>query len=93
MSIFLKEQVDKSVKELSSALDNMECLYLSVYDIMMSLCHLAQTSANYSSELENGIKHVQQVYFNLVAEVRGAHSPSGFINFSPSGLMVSVYTG
>src|SRR5262245_58274565 len=71
MSISLKDQVDRSMNELNSILEEMECLHLSMDDILVSLCHLATSSGAYSGELEGAVKHVQQVYFNLAAEVRG----------------------
>jgi hypothetical protein len=77
------------MKGINSKLDQMECLYLSVYDITLSLCNLATSSA-YSPELERAVKHVQQVYFNLVAEVRGKVTV-GAAECSATGVVVSIY--
>jgi len=73
MSISLKESIDRACSEITLHLQEMELLCLAVDDTLVSLCDLVTRSSEYSAELERGIKHVQQVYFNTVAEVRGRY--------------------
>jgi hypothetical protein len=72
MSISLKDNIDRVMTELDSGLSEMELLYVNVDDILVALCDLTASLGLYSGELEKGVKHVQHVYFTLVAEVRGA---------------------
>jgi hypothetical protein len=69
MSISLKENIDRVMIELDTRLMEMELLYSSVEDVLIAMCELSMK--NYSGDLERGVKHVQQVYFEIVAEVRG----------------------
>jgi hypothetical protein len=71
MAISLKDNLDRVMMEIDNSLNEMEMLCGSVDDTLVALCHLVNTSEAYSGELYRGVKHVQQVYFNLVAEVRG----------------------
>jgi len=70
MSISLKDNIDRVMTELDSGLSEMELLYVNVDDILVALCDLTASLGLYSGELEKGVKHVQHVYFTLVAEVR-----------------------
>lgn len=69
MSISLKENLDRVMNELDNSLMEMELLYSNVEDVLIAMCELGMK--NYSADLERGVKHIQQVYFEVVAEVRG----------------------
>lgn len=72
MSISCKENIERVMGELDTSLAEMEMLYASVEDVLIALCELGMK--NYSGELERGVKHIQQMYFEIVAEVRGTPS-------------------
>ena len=74
MAITLKDNLDRAMREMDSALSEMELLYMSVEDILVALCQLVNTFGMHS-ELLRGVKHVQQVYLTLVNEVRGIYPP------------------
>jgi len=87
MSVSLKENIDRVMNELDSSLMDMEMLCGSVKDILVSMCDLGKQ--NYSGELERGVRHITQVYFDLEAEVRGEIWAShGLADRSEEGLVV-----
>lgn len=71
MAISLKENLDRVMVELDTGLTEMELVYMSVDDTLVTLCRLVNSLEVSSGELVNGVKHVQQVYLTLVDEVRG----------------------
>jgi len=71
MTISLKENLDRVMVELDTSLTEMELVYMSVDDTLVTLCQIVNSLGVASGELVNGVKHVQQVYLSLVDEVRG----------------------
>ena len=93
MAISLKENLDRVMVELDTSLTEMELVYMSVDDTLVTLCHIVNSLEVSSGELVNGVKHVQQVYLTLVDEVRGTflHVFSDLLNVSATGFMVSFH--
>ena len=95
MSISLKENIDRVMNELDNSLREMELLYSSVEDVLIVLCEMGMKY--YSGELERGVKHIQQVYFEVVAEVRGEYLDPllllGKLMCSEESVMVQIYGG
>ena len=93
MAISLKENLDRVMVELDTSLTEMELVYMSVDDTLVTLCHIVNSLGVSSGELVNGVKHVQQVYLTLVDEVRGnlLCVLSGLLNNSATGFMVSFH--
>jgi hypothetical protein len=71
MSLSLRVKIDEVTEAITLSVQEMEMVCLAIDDALVSLCDLVTQSGGYSGELERGVKHVQQVYFNTVAEVRG----------------------
>lgn len=71
MSISLKDNLDRCMIELDNSLSEMELVYMSVDDILITLCELVNSFGVEVAELLKGVKHVQQIYLELTTEVRG----------------------
>ena len=71
MVVSLKENLDRVMVELDTSLTEMELVYMSVDDTLVTLCQIMNSLGVSSGELVNGVKHVQQVYLTLGQEVRG----------------------
>jgi hypothetical protein len=71
MAISLKDNLDRVMIEIDNTLTEMELLYMNVDDILMALFGLETSLGMENGELTRGIKHIQQVYFTLLSEVRG----------------------
>lgn len=92
MSISLKENLDRVMNELDSSLTEMELLYRSVHDTLVTICQPAMAPRGYSAELQRGIKHIQDTYFVLVSEIQGMSFGRGLM-VSTKRFMVFIYGG
>jgi len=74
MSISLKMKIEEVCEEITVSLQDMEMAGMAIHDVLVSLCDLMTHLDGGNSqmgEVEKGVKHVRQVYFDTMAEVRG----------------------
>jgi hypothetical protein len=93
MAVSLKDNLDRVMVELDSGLTEMELVYMSVDDTLVTLCRLVNSLEVSEGELVNGVKHVQQVYLTLVDEVRGTPTTTVVFTGSATGSVVSFHGG